>query len=111
MPADPRCHVHVARHDFEAWLLVGWDALCKQAGVAPKKPWSGQPESVNHGNPPAHRIAELFQAGKPPRKYKKPIDGKKLFEKLALEQIAAVCPEFKAFLNCLLTLAGYATLV
>jgi hypothetical protein len=110
MPQDPRCHVHVARYDFEAWLLFGWAALCKQAGVEKKKPWGTQPESVNGGSPPAHRIGALFQSGKPPRKYKKPIDGKKLFEKLDLEQVANVCPEFKAFLNCLLKLAEYKVL-
>ena len=107
MPDDARCHVHVARHDFEAWLLVGWEALLKQAGCGQKKPWSSHPEDVNTNHPPAHRVSELFQSGKPPRKYKKPIDGKKLFEKLDLAQVAAACPEFKSFLNRLLSLAGY----
>ena len=27
MPPDTRCRAHVACHDFEAWLLVGWEAL------------------------------------------------------------------------------------
>lgn len=67
----------------------------------------GRPEDINHGNPPAHRLRDLFQEGKPPRKYKKPIDGKKLFEKLDLAQVAAVCPEFKALLNTMLALCEY----
>lgn len=108
MPSDPRCHAHVANHDFEAWLLHGWDALLKQSGVTSiRKPWSRFPEQVNHDNPPAHRIRSLFQEGKPPRKYKKPIDGRRLFEKLDLAQVAAVCPELKALLNRLLELCGY----
>lgn len=107
LPDDGRCHVHVARHDFEAWLLVGWPAILKQAGVGNKQPWGKHPEEINTAKPPAHRMAELFHQGRPPRKYKKPIDGKKLFEKLDVLEIAAACPEFKAFLNCLLSLAGY----
>ena len=110
MPADSRCHVHVALHDFEAWLLVGWEALLKQAGVTARKPWSARPESVNGNNPPAHRIGNLFQTGKPPRKYKKPVHGQVLFEKLDLVQVADACPEFKLFLNCVLTLSGYPVL-
>ena len=111
LPADTRCHVHVAKHDFEAWLLVGWDAILKQSGIkSALKPFGPQPENVNHGKPPAHRLWELFQRGKPPRKYKKPVDGKKLFEQLELEAVAAACPEFKRFLNTLLRLAGYGIL-
>jgi hypothetical protein len=107
LPSDGRCHVHVARHDFEAWLLVGWTAILKQAGVGNKQPWGKRPEEIDTGKPPAHRMAELFRQGHPPRNYKKPIDGKKLFEKLDLLEVAAACPEFKAFLNRLLSLAGY----
>jgi len=108
MPDDPRCHAHVAKHDFEAWLLHGWDALLKQSGVTgPRKRWSPSPEEVNHDNPPARRVRALFQEGKPPRKYKKPVDGMKLFEKLDLAEVASVCPELKSFLDKLLQLCGY----
>jgi Domain of unknown function (DUF4276) len=108
MPKDPRCHVHFAKHDFEAWLLLGWEAILKQSGVkSGLKPWGPRPEEINRDKPPAHRLSKLFQQGDPPRKYKKPIDGKKLFERLDLTQVAAACPEFKAFLNALLTLAKY----
>jgi hypothetical protein len=108
MPTDPRCHVHFAKHDFEAWLLPGWSAILKQSGVkSSPKPWGSRPEDINQGNPPAHRLASLFQRGQPPRKYKKPIDGKKLFESLDLVTVATACPEFKAFLNTLLTIAKY----
>ena len=108
MPKDSRCHVHFAKHDFEAWLLLGWEAILRQSGVkSGLKPWGSRPEEINHDKPPAHRLLKLFQQGDPPRRYKKPIDGKKLFELLDLAQVAAACPEFKAFLNALLTLAEY----
>ena len=108
LPKDPRCHVHVAKHDFEAWLLHGWTAILRQAGiVGNRKPWGSKPEDVDGTNPPAHRLRDLFQQGKPPRKYKKPVDGKKLLELLRLEDVAAQCPELKSFLNTLLSLAGY----
>jgi len=111
MPSDPRCRAHAACHDFEAWLLVGWDALVEHAHAGPRKPWGAHPEEIDLHNPPAHRIKALFQLGKPtPRKYSKPIDGKKLFEKLDLVDVAEACPEFKAFINSLLELSEYLTI-
>ncbi|HMU41639.1 MAG TPA: DUF4276 family protein [Pseudomonadota bacterium] len=108
-PADSRCVAHVAKHDFEAWLLFGWEALVKQSGVrSAPRPFGKRPEEINHDNPPAHRLRSLFLQGE--RKYKKPIDGKKLFERLDLEAVAGVCPELKAFLNTLLRFAKYPAL-
>ena len=108
MPAGGRCHAHVAKHDFEAWLLADWNALLRQAHVARKQPWGMNPEDVDLDNPPAHRISDLFEhEANPRRRYKKPVDGKKLFDALDLERAATMCPELKGFLNCLLSLAGY----
>jgi hypothetical protein len=108
LPNDPRCHGHVAKHDFEAWLLVGWEAILRHARISDKKPWAGCPEAVNSGKPPAHRLQDLFnREAKPPRKYKKPIDGKRLFEALDLIEVSRRCPEFYQFLCCLMMLAGY----
>lgn len=108
MPDDPRCRVHFAKHDFEAWLLPGWSAIIKQSRVrSAPRPWGTRPEDIDQDKPPAHRLAELFRQGQPPRRYKKPIDGRRLFEQLDLEDVAACCPEFKAFLNSLLALAEY----
>jgi hypothetical protein len=88
--------------------LVGWPNLLKKARSGSKQPWGANPEQVNGNNPPAHRVSALFDlAGK---KYKKPIDGKQLFEQLDLLQVAAACPNFKLFLNCILTLAKYSTI-
>src|SRR5207245_566511 len=75
-----------------------------------RKPWGAQPENIDRDKPPAHRLWALFQEGKPPRKYKKPIDGRKLFEQLDVLEIAARCPEFRQLIECLLQLAGYAPL-
>lgn len=107
LPDDPRCFAAVAAHDFEAWLLADWAAVIKRAGVN-QKAWGARPESINTGNPPAHRLKGLFQLCKPKqRSYRKPVDGKLLFDQLDLEQAAQKCPMLCKFLNCLLRLAGY----
>lgn len=112
MPKDERCRAHVAKHDFEAWLLAGWQAILDHGNIASKQPWGAQPEEINHGNPPAHRIRDLFDHhAKPHRKYKKPVDGLAIFKNLDLENVAAVCPEFRLFLNSLLELSGYEPLL
>ncbi|MBN1774488.1 MAG: DUF4276 family protein [Deltaproteobacteria bacterium] len=109
MPIDPRCHVHVAKHDFEAWLLADWRAVLRQAGVEGRQPWGAKPEEIDVDRPPAHRLRELFAHGGR-SSYKKTVDGKKLFEALDLEAAAGQCPELRSFLNCLLALAGYPVL-
>ncbi len=60
---EPRFHPHVALHDFEAWLLPYWPVIQRLAGHNRSVP-AGNPERVNHGNPPAHRIREIFRIGK-----------------------------------------------
>jgi len=108
LPNHPRCHVHVAKHDFEAWLLVRWDNLLAHAHIASKKPWGARPEDIDDHQPPSHRLQKMFcNEAKPPRRYKKPIDGRKLFEQLDLPEVAHHCPEFKSVINCLLRLARY----
>jgi len=56
-------HPHVALHDFEAWLLPYWNTICEVAGSNRNAPTSS-PESVNHTNPPAHLISEIFSDGR-----------------------------------------------
>jgi hypothetical protein len=60
--AEPRFYPHVALHDFEAWLLPYWEKIKKLTGSNHKPPGS-KPERVNHGNPPAYRLAAEFRAG------------------------------------------------
>ena len=75
---NPSFHPHAAQHDFEAWLLPFWDTIQKLAGHNKSKP-SGAPETVNHHNPPACRIAEIFRLGKV-RDFKKPIEAKRILK-------------------------------
>ena len=60
---EPRFHPHAAQYDFEAWLLPYWPMIQKLAGHNRNAP-SGDPELVNHNNPPSYRIKEIFEIGK-----------------------------------------------
>jgi len=59
---EPRFQPHVALHDFEAWLLPYWDRIKALTGSNHRAPGTN-PERVNHGNSPAHRLAEVFRSG------------------------------------------------
>jgi len=106
MPDDSRCQVHVVKHDFEACLLVAWDVILKRLRIGPRKPPGANPEEVNNQHPPADHLKELYRLARPAREYSKPIDGKALFQQLDLAEAAGRCPEFKGFLNGLITIAG-----
>ena len=102
---DRRFHPHVALHDFEAWLLPFWSdiqRLAKHGKAAPP----GHPEAVNHNKPPSKHIAEIFEAGGCRDSYIKPRDAKRILDGKDLGIAATTCPELKALLNTLLTLAG-----
>ena len=96
---------HVAQHDFEAWLLPYWNTIQKLAQHNLKAP-VGAPETVNHSNPPAHRIKAIFEAGKCRDSYVKPRDAKRILKDKDLLLSANQCPELKAFLNTILTLCN-----
>ena len=103
--SNPKFHPHVAQHDFEAWLLPFWPTiqeLAKHNKTAP----SGKPETVNHNNPPAYRIKEIFELGKCRDSYQKPRDAKRILKDKDLLVSAKACPELKAFLNTILQLCG-----
>jgi hypothetical protein len=70
-----------------------------------KKPPSGVPEAVNHGNPPAYRLEELFKLGGR-NKYNKPREAQRILRGKDLTVAADACPELKAFLNTILELCG-----
>ena len=59
---EPKFHPHAAQHDFEAWLLPYW-ATIKELARHNRNAPSGNPELVNHNNPPAYRIKEIFEIG------------------------------------------------
>ena len=100
---EQRFHPHAAQHDFEAWLLPFWPAIQKLAQHNKTAP-SGKPETVNHNNPPAYRIKEIFELGKCRDSYQKPRDARRILKDNDLLVSAKVCNELKAFLNTILTL-------
>lgn len=89
-------------HELEAWLLSDLAIFPKDLLSAfPDK--AKQPEKVNSHEPPSKLLARLYQ--KMNKKYKKPVDGEKLFSKLNPETAYAKCPHLKALLDEMLTLA------
>lgn len=94
---------HVAQHDFEAWLLPYWSTIQELAKSNKSLPGS-LPEKVNHGNPPSYRIKEVFETGKCQRSYSKTRDAAKILKGQDLMISVNACPEFKAFINTILSL-------
>lgn len=106
---EPRFHPHVALHDFEAWLLPFWPSIQQLAGHNKNAP-SGKPEMINHGNPPAARIMEIFEIGKCRDSYVKPRDANRILSKNDLKISVDACPELKSFINTILSICGGETL-
>jgi hypothetical protein len=100
---EPRFYPHVALHDFEAWLLPYWDRIMTLAGRRAKSP-GAHPEKVNHGNPPAYRLARLFEEGTCRDSYNKPRDAKRILKDADLMTAIVACPELKAFVNTIISL-------
>lgn len=94
VPGEPRFHPHVAQHDFEAWLLPYWSTIQHLAGHNGAAP-QGQPESVNHNNPPARRIADLFARGSCRKHYNKPRDAKRILKGNDLSIAIEALPRIK----------------
>lgn len=61
-------------------------------------------EAVNHGNPSAHRLSKLFEAGSCRASYSKPRDAGRILRNADLMIAILVCPELKAFVNTILWL-------
>lgn len=94
---------HAAQYDFEAWLLPFWSTI-QQLAKHNKSAPTGQPEQINHNNPPSDRIKEIFELGRCRDSYIKPRDAKRILERNDLLVSARACPELKAFLNTILSL-------
>jgi len=101
---NQRFHPHAAQYDFEAWLLPYWPVIQKKAGHNQSSPGSN-PELVNHGNPPAHRIMEIFELGTRRASYQKPRDAVAILEKADLSIAISQCKELKALANTILRLS------
>ncbi len=98
---EQRFHPHAAQYDFEAWLLPYWGDIQRLAGhnrVAPR----GNPEQVNHDNPPSYRIKEIFRIGSKGRAYMKPRDAGRILRDNDLSFSVSHCAELKSFVNTIL---------
>ncbi|MFO7910839.1 MAG: DUF4276 family protein [Desulfotignum sp.] len=102
---EPRFHPHAAQYDFEAWLLPYWSTIQKLAKHNKGAP-GGHPETVNHQNPPAHRIREIFEIGKCRDSYVKPRDAGRILRENNLMQSINQCSELKAFVNKILSICN-----
>ena len=102
---ESRFYPHVAAHDFEAWLVPYWSDIQRLAG-SNRAPPSGDPENINHGNPPAHVLSEIFRTGSNKKKYVKPRDAGRILRGKDISIAARACPELRAFLNTILTVSG-----
>lgn len=103
--AEPRFHPHAAQYDFEAWLLPYWPTIKKLARHNKGAP-GGNPETVNHQNPPAYRIKEIFEIGKCRGSYVKPRDAARILRENDLSIAIGQCSELKAMVNTILSLCG-----
>jgi hypothetical protein len=102
---NPKFHPHAAQYDFEAWLLPYWPTIQRLAGHNQAAP-AGNPETVNHMNPPAYRIKALFEAGRCRDSYVKPRDAGRILRDNDLSTAIGRCSELKALVNTILSLSG-----
>ncbi len=56
---NPMFYPHAAQYEFEAWLLPYWTTIQQLAGSNRASP-GANPEQVDHHNPPAHRLKDVF---------------------------------------------------
>jgi hypothetical protein len=102
---EPKFHPHVALHDFEAWLLPYWDRIKELTGCNLQAPGS-DPERVNHGNPPAYRLQEVFRIGSRTESYVKTRDVGRILKDQDLGLAIDACSELGAFVNTIIKLCG-----
>ena len=102
---EPRFHPHAAQYDFEAWLLPYWHSIQRLAGHNQTVP-PGNPETVNHNNPPAHRIKQMFEVGRCRDSYVKPRDAGRILRENDLSVSIGRCVELKELVNTIIKLCG-----
>ena len=98
---EPRFHPHVAQYDFEAWLLPYWYRIQQLAGHNRTVP-SGNPEQVNHTNPPSYHIKQIFRNGSCRDDYVKPRDASRILQDEDLSLAINQCGELKSLVNSIL---------
>ncbi|MBU6385876.1 MAG: DUF4276 family protein [Planctomycetes bacterium] len=102
---NPNFYPHVALYDFEAWLLPYWSKIQRLARTN-RTPPSTNPEAVNHGNPPAYRLQEVFRTGGHKKSYSKTIDAPRILNGEDLLVSINACSELKSFVNRIIELCG-----
>lgn len=100
---NPKFSPHAAQYDFEAWLLPYWATIQRLAGHNQAAP-TGNPENVNHNNPPAHRIKKIFEAGHCRDSYIKPRDAGRILRENDLMLAVNSCSQLKLLVNKIITL-------
>lgn len=105
VPDEDRFHPHAAQYEVEAWLLPYWDRILALASSNKRRP-AMSPEQVNHQTPQSKVIADAFRSGGGRRRYEKVRDAKAILKGADLADSINACPNFKAFMNTLLTLSG-----
>jgi hypothetical protein len=103
--SDQRFHPHAAQFEFEAWLLPYWNRIQQLAHHNQATP-SGNPESINHNNPPARRIADIFSRGGCRNHYSKTRDAPRILQGQDLSVSINQCPELKELVNTILSVCG-----
>ena len=102
---EPRFHPHAAQFDFEAWLLPYWPRILELARHNQSAP-DGNPEEVNHNNPPSLRIKEVFRRGQARGAYVKTRDVGRILRGQDLQVSIEQCSELKSLVNTVLSICG-----
>lgn len=96
-----------AVHEVEAWLLSQPEVF--PSSIRRSLPKAKEPETVDFDKPPSKRLHELYEQHTG-RGYKKVTQGASLFRKLDPEVAYEKCPNLKAMLDEMLSLAQQAGL-
>lgn len=97
-----------AVHEFEAWILGQPDVLPRAVREHLPKA-AAHPERVDFDQPPAKLLSQLYHS-RLGKRYRKPLDGKLLFEKLDPQVVVEKCAYLKNMLSVMLSLAKEAGL-
>ncbi len=100
---ESRFHPHASQYDFEAWLLPYWPTIQRLAKHNKAAP-GGNPETVNHQNPPSFRIRKIFEIGQCRDSYIKTRDAGRVLRENNLLPSINQCAELKALINTILSL-------
>lgn len=100
----PKFKMFFAVHEIEAWLLSQYELFPKKIQKKLKATIKNKPESVDLDEPPGKLLGKLYKQ-ELGSKYKKVIEGKKMFTKLDPQIARDKCPYLKLMLDEMLVLA------